>query len=515
MASPYMDRSLQRDVAVSGFIILLSIVASRILWNLKFSPIARQNIPGPWFAAAAELRFQWSGVRMDRAMWVDRLFKKYGPVVRIGPNRVVLLDSTAVHQLYRTLPFNKAEFMTLTTFGGGPNTLSTNDSFLHAKFRRWHAPALRGTRMKDTALTLSQKMEDLVSRLVSDGQMAAGVDILRLMKVHALDMLGIALFDSEFDQVRTRKELALGQYTEDYLLGLMIRTTFPVIVQSLLKMLPISRMRDIFAADDAICQFAAKLYDETPEVPVDTENMNAVAAGKWYRDRITGETVTKEEVVSEMGIFLIAGTDTTAVALTYAFYHLAQLQDVYHHLRAELKSANMSGALGNVDVLRGLPYLNAFIKEILRAHSPAGGMIERVVNDGPMTFAGYIVPEGTTVGASALASGMREDLFPHATQVNPERWVEKTISGWAARKDISMSEMNAAWHPFNLGLRACPGRQLAETEILLTITAVVMHLRIELHESMTEGSMSHIDLGLIQPKGPRCQLHFASNPLAG
>ncbi|KAH7099062.1 cytochrome P450 [Auriculariales sp. MPI-PUGE-AT-0066] len=507
-----MDRLFQIDVVVSGVLVLLTILTGRIVWNITLSPLARQRIPGPAAAVATELWYQWHGVRMDRTMAIDKLFKTYGPVVRIGPNRVAFIDSEAVHKLHRLLPFNKAEFLTKMTFGGGPNTASTSDPTLHAKFRRWHAPALRGVRLRETAVILVQQMEDLISRLTADGSQAGGIDVLHLMNLHTLDMLGLALFDAKFDQVKTGRELPFVKDSADWLLDFLTRTSLPPAIYGMLKLIPLKRLREIFSADDSICQFAAKLYDETPDKPTGSENINMIAAGKWYRDPVTGEAPTKQEVISDMGIFLVAGTDTNAIALTFACYHLARQPRLYENLRDELRSANMLDNPYEIDVLRELPYLNAFVKEVLRSHSPAG-LFERVVPKGGIVLAGYTLPEGTVVGASAYTSGLREDLFPDAKTVNPERWLMNVNGMWIQRHDIPLDEMNAACHPFSLGLRACPGRPLAEIETVLTITTVVRNFRVRLHESTTEDSMSPVDLGVIPPKAHRCLLHFELNPL--
>ncbi|KAH7099063.1 cytochrome P450 [Auriculariales sp. MPI-PUGE-AT-0066] len=506
-----MERLLQRDVAVAGVVVLVSFFASRILWDLKLSPLARQRIPGPAIAAVTELWYFWRGVKLDRPMALDKLFKEYGPVVRIGPSRVAFLDIEAIHLMHRLMPFNKADFLAKMTFGGRPNTVSTNDPAIHAKFRRWHAPALRGAHLKKTAVVIIQQMDNLVQRFMEDGEDAAGIDVFHLMKIHTLDILGLAILDTKFDQIRTRQELPLAKNMANWLLDLMIRTALPEVVDKFLRLLPHKGLQEIFAADEAVCQLAGKLYDETPDEPTESENISVLAAGKWYRDPTTGETTTREEVIGDMGIFLIAGTDTTAVSLTYALYQLARLPVIYETLRAELKSAGMDGDSYDIDVLRGLPYFNAFIKEILRIHAPAGELLERVVPNGGTVLAGYSIPEGTTVGASSYASGMREDLFPNAPHVDPERWVKKTATGWSERPNLE--KMNAAWHPFNLGVRACVGRPLAEIEQLLTITAVVRNFRIVLHETTTEDSMSPIDIAVIMPKAQKCLLRFIPNPL--
>ncbi|KAH7087932.1 cytochrome P450 [Auriculariales sp. MPI-PUGE-AT-0066] len=290
----------------------------------------------------------------------------------------------AITMLHRTMPFNKVYFLTSATFGGGP-------------------------------------MDDLVQRLDRDGGIAAGINALHLMHVNTIDMLGIALFDRTFNQVKSGCDSPLVKNMSDWLLDLI--------------------------------SFAAKIYDETAAEPTDLNKINVIGS----------HIVTLPPAKPLLN---------KRSSRTWEFFFLPVMGSYV------------------IDTLRGLPYLNAFAKEILRAHSPAGHLLERVVPAGGMSLEGYCLPAGTTVGASAYASGRREDLFPDAAHISPERWVEKTADGaWVDRHNVPLEQMNATWHPFNIGIRACVGRPLAEIEILLTLAAVVGHFRLELHEDTTQESM--------------------------
>ena len=108
------------------------------------------------------------------------------------------------------------------------------------------------------------------------------------------------------------------------------------------------------------------------------------------------------------------GTDGTGHALTYMTYELAKRPDVWHALRAEL-STMPSEEQFDIDILRSLPYFNAFIKvirarfktpilplnqllcsqEVLRIHGSGNVYIERVVPEEGALLAGYFLPGGT------------------------------------------------------------------------------------------------------------------------
>ncbi|KAH7097794.1 cytochrome P450 [Auriculariales sp. MPI-PUGE-AT-0066] len=505
-----VHRALQPDVALACLAVSLSWLIGHALWNLRFSPLARQRIPGPAYAAVSDLWYQCQALRFRRVFEIQRLFKEYGPVVRVGPNRVAFLESQPIHEIHRAFAFNKAEWWKHGNFGGGPNTLITNDPVQHARFRRWHSAGFRGDRLQKTARLLVPQLEDLVERLQADCGDGVAVDALRLFKVHVLDMLGIALLDYKFEQIHKREEQPLVQYNNDWLVDLAFRSSFPPTIYGLLKKLPIKRLQEIFAADAGICALGEKIYNETPDEPTEIEGMNIVASGKWSRDPITGEKTPKAEVISEIGIFLLAGTDTTAVTITYAMYELALQPKLYHTIREELRQAGDQGQVLNLDFLRGLPYLGAVIKDVLRVHGPASSYFERTVFPGATELGGYVLPAGTEVGSTARATGRNETLFPNPELVDPEHWVVRKDGNWVERENLA--KMNTSWLPFGAGVRACAGRPLAEVELLLTIAAVVSNFRIAIHESTTKASMIPFDLSALSPQS--CLLHFTPHPLS-
>ncbi|KAH7097795.1 cytochrome P450 [Auriculariales sp. MPI-PUGE-AT-0066] len=506
-----VSRLLQPDVAVGAVVVVTSAVVGQVLWNLKFSPLARQNIPGPWYTAISDFWYGWQGVRFRRVMAIDDLFKEYGPVVRIGPNSVAFLDSQVIHEIYRTYAHNKGAFFENGTFGGKPNSIMTTDSAVHARFRRWHIGAFRKDRMRLTANALVEQMDDLVERLTDDCAGGNPVDVLLLSQIHALDVLGISILNTKFQQIRKREEHPAIKYHIDWLFDLAMRVALSGPLYNIMKALPVKRLREIFSADAGMCAFAGQLYDETPDVPPaeKDEMMSIVAAGKWHRDPVTGEATPKAEVSSEMGCFVLAGIDTASVSQTFALYELARQPKIYENVRAELRAASKHGNVYDGDLLRSLPYLNALVKEVLRANGPASLFLERVIPAGrPVALAGYQIPAGTTVGCTPRSTALREDLFPDPELVNPERWVEMKDGAWATRNDATIADMNAAWWPFGLGVRACVGRPLAELQMLMTTAALVSAFRIDLHKSTTPDSMSAMEIVVIQPKAQQCLLHF-------
>lgn len=69
--------------------------------RLYLSPLS--SIPGPWYAAVTDFWFTWIFVRFRRVRTIDSLHKKYGPVVRVSPSRVIFADVDTYKHVYGTM----------------------------------------------------------------------------------------------------------------------------------------------------------------------------------------------------------------------------------------------------------------------------------------------------------------------------------------------------------------------------------------------------------------------------
>lgn len=81
---------------------------SLIIYRVFFSPLAA--LPGPWYAAVSDFWIITHVVRMQQCRIVQDLFERYGPVVRIGPNKVAFCDVTTMRSVYCVHKFDKSDY---------------------------------------------------------------------------------------------------------------------------------------------------------------------------------------------------------------------------------------------------------------------------------------------------------------------------------------------------------------------------------------------------------------------
>lgn len=178
------------------------------------------------------------------------------------------------------------------------------------------------------------------------------------------------------------------------------------------------------------------------------------------RDEQTGAGMTDQQVYDEVVTMLIAGTETTAGALTWACYLLSRHPDVLRRLQAELY-----GTLGDREVryadLGNLRYLQQVIAETLRLYPPTWMLMRRPVTD--VTLGKWTIPAGATVLFSIYALQRDPALYERPDRFDPDRWAPERA---AAIK-------RGTYIPFGSGARGCVGEQFARTEMAVILSVIL------------------------------------------
>ena len=109
------------------------------------------------------------------------------------------------------------------------------------------------------------------------------------------------------------------------------------------------------------------------------------------RDEETGEAMTDEQLRVEVTTFLLAGQETTSLALTWTWYLLSQHADAQRRLEEEI-DAVLDGRPPEYADLANLPYTRMVIDEALRLYPPAWGFSRQALADDEL--GGFHLPRG-------------------------------------------------------------------------------------------------------------------------
>ncbi|MCC7540841.1 MAG: cytochrome P450 [Deltaproteobacteria bacterium] len=172
-----------------------------------------------------------------------------------------------------------------------------------------------------------------------------------------------------------------------------------------------------------------------------------------------GNQLSDKELRDELVTMLLAGHETTATGLAWAFERALALPDVLAKLRAELDTVVGSEPLSRSHLPK-LEYLDAFVKETLRFRPimPIGGS-RKLTRD--TKLGGYDLPAGTTVTNCLYLLHRRPDVYDDADEFRPERFIGvKTPNPYE-------------WTPFGGGIRRCIGLAFALLEMKVVLAAVL------------------------------------------
>jgi cytochrome P450 len=192
------------------------------------------------------------------------------------------------------------------------------------------------------------------------------------------------------------------------------------------------------------------------------------------------DTQLRDEV---MTIFL-AGHETTALTLAWAWYLLAQNPETEKKFHAELAEV-LGGRLPTMEDLSRLHYTEMIAKECMRLYPPAYALGREAVNE--CEIGGFRVPAGAQVFMFQWATQRDVRFFAQPEEFQPERWTEEFIT----------SLPKYAYFPFGGGPRACIGNYFAMMEIVLVLATIGQRFRFSL---LPEHPVSLLPAMSLRPK---------------
>lgn len=100
--------ALCASAALATVSLIVAYIAFAIVYNLLLSPLSA--IPGPWYAAVSDLWLTYHVLRLEQCKVIQQLFEQYGPIVRVGPNKVVFNDLSTMRSVYSVHKFDKSSY---------------------------------------------------------------------------------------------------------------------------------------------------------------------------------------------------------------------------------------------------------------------------------------------------------------------------------------------------------------------------------------------------------------------
>ena len=415
---------------------------------------AAPEIPGPkkfWPVG------QVYALRSDPLALLSGLAREYGDVVRFwgGPQPMYFLnhpDHVRDMLVANNASFKKGRALQRAKRLLGEGLLTSEGDF-HRRQRRLAQPAFHRQRVADYGRLMVEYAEQTSARW-RDG---AELDISREMMRLTLAVVGRTLFDADVESDADEVGAALTEVMNlfDYLM---------LPFSELLERLPLPQRARFLRARARLDAVIYRIIEERRRAGGDRGDLlsTLLHAVDEEGDR-TG--MTDEQLRDEVMTIFLAGHETTANALTWAFFLLAQNPEAEGRLHAELDEVLAGGREPAPEDVPALRYTEMVVYETMRLYPPAWALGRIALED--YRVGGYLIPRGSLVLVSQYVMHRDPRFWPEPESFDPGRWTPEAKS---ARPQF-------AYFPFGGGPRRCIGEGFALTEAVLILAALARRWR--------------------------------------
>ncbi|KAF9870180.1 cytochrome p450 monooxygenase [Colletotrichum karsti] len=421
----------------------------RAVIRAALSPL--KYIPGPWYTHFTHYVLKYHVVVGRRIYYVHDLHRKYGDIVRLSPDEVSVATADGHRQIYATnSQCLKHEWY--LKFGGHnePGLFTMRNPREHAKRRKMFARAFSKSQLRtqweDVIAAITREgVRKIAEQLRRDGE----VDVLKWFTFMASDVSGELMFGESWDMLRKGEKNEFIRSIEIFTQVSGLTAELPLL-KPLGRLVPLPWFRTAFRGWDYVIDYASRAVDNSKKL---TQLGERNIFGTILANAEKGETLTEWDIKNEAGNFTVAGTDTTAVTLSYLVYAVLSHPRIQAEIEAEV--ARLPEDFRDADV-EELKWLNAALSETNRLFAAAQGAFPRRTPPGGLTIEGYAVPGNTTISAQGYTMHRKEELFPDALEFKPERWFPESNMP---------AEAKAVVAPFGSGSRICIGIHVAYIEM--------------------------------------------------
>lgn len=451
--------------AVHWVLLTLFVAAYRIS---PFHPLARYPGPLPCKLSKCWMAYL-AGSGGKTHVYIDRLHRLYGDVVRIGPNELSVRHKDACTTVLGAKGLPRGPYYDTREHDNGVSLDGIRDPALHAVRRRPWARAMNSAS--------TQYFEELIQHTVSDltgglkERAGESIDLTEWMSFFGLDFMGRMAFSYDYNMLKEGRDTqGLRRMIDQSLVDLRWISHIPWSIPYL-KMIPGASKNwdDMKAAGDKVARHRVSLGSSRPDL------------FHHLRDEEGHEAVRPQlEVVSVDGaLAIIAGADTAATTLAHFWMFMLRHPACFERLRKEVDATFARDDGPDFVKQARMPYLNACLNETLRLFPPVLAGLQRRVGRGTggRMIGTHFIPEDTQVSLVAYTVHRNPDCFsPFPDTFWPDRWLTQETYTLPTGEVIPSSDVltrRDAFMAFSQGPMACAGKNVALAEMRAAVCAVV------------------------------------------
>ena len=332
--------------------------------------------------------------------------------------------------------------------------LLTSEGEFHRRQRRLVQPAFH----RDRLVHYASDMAACAARVAGQWKSGATLDVHQEMLRLTLAIVGRTLFSADVSSDADEIGAAMTQ-----IFGLFDTLLLPF--SDWLQKLPLPPVLRFKRARDRLDRIVYGLIAERRASGKDAGDLLSMLL--LAQDEENDGRMSDRQVRDEALTLLIAGHETTANALTWAWYLLSQNPEVEACMRAELDRV-LGGRPPAFDDLPQLPYTTGVFAEVLRLYSPAWAVGRRAKQDYPI--GDYVVPAKSILLMSQWVVHRDPRWWPEPEKFDPLRWRPEEVE----------KRPKFSYFPFGGGTRVCIGERFAWAEGVLVLATIAQQWRLRL-----------------------------------
>ena len=412
-------------------------------------PTVRGIASWPWYARYFH----------DPLTFFVKAEKQFGPILALG-NPLPFRQGGRKFVVASGSTYNKIIFGQPDEFRSGGQTLRGPKGSAHRRIRegiiamngekhRAHRRVMKPPLLKPAVATYGPRLLALVDDMIDDWKDGSEVDIHREMHKLANWASAHLLFGSEDFSV----SIQLGEAIEHWL-------TLDADVRSRLALvnLPGTRYRRLLKQAEVVESLMLKAIERNRNAEVPGVDMLSLLIRASDDD---DNSMTQEDLVAHAVILYAASFETTANALAWTLFLIAQHPSTAKKLHDEI-SNQLGSEPPDIKSIDKLPHLDATIKESLRLLPPVAFTFRTTYHKA--TIDGLKLSGGDKVVPCHYLTHRNPDIFPEPNRFNPERW-------------FSIRPGHYDYVPFSAGPRVCLGISFAQLELKMTIARIIQRFR--------------------------------------
>ena len=421
--------------------------------------------PGPRLPAAVQTALLWRNTRF----FLDNCRRRFGPTFTVRDllmgTLVYLTDPDDIKAVFTGDPavFHAGEANSILAPVLGERSVLVLDEDEHLEQRKRMLPAFHGESVRRYRETIASIVDDEISRWPLDREFP----IHERMHAVALEVILRVVIGAR-DPERLADLRRVLQRVVDLDAVLLMMWLKP----GLGRFGPWRRYNQLLAEADELLYDEIRKRREDPDIDRREDVLSMLIRVADERGTLASDQDLRDQLVT----LLLAGHETTASSLAWAFERLSRNPVVLDRLVASLADDDDS-------------YLDAVVKETLRTRPVIIDVVRKL--KAPVELGGYRLPEGVTVLPAIMLVQEDGGRFPDPYRFEPERFLDGRDEGSAY-----------GLIPFGGGRRRCVGAAFASLEMKTVLRTVLCRLRLNTTDAPPERErFKHITL--VPAKGGR------------